>query len=152
MTARGNGQGIVLVECYDVVSSSNARIVNLSARCFVGTGSDVLIIGFAVTGPRPKQLFIRAVGPGLSGFGVAGTVSDPVLQVTNAAGVVVAQNDNWDSSLASTASKVGAFPLPSESRDAAVSVSLLSGQTYTVIVSGASGGTGEALVEIYEVL
>ena len=42
------------------------------------------------------------------------------------------------------------FGLPAGSRDAALAVFLRAGASYTVMVSGADGGTGEALVEIYE--
>jgi hypothetical protein len=45
---------------------------------------------------------------------------------------------------------VGAFALTPGSRDAALLTTLAPG-SYTVQVSGADGGTGEALVEIYEV-
>jgi hypothetical protein len=50
-----------------------------------------------------------------------------------------------------TFNQVGAFPLVSGSRDAALLVSLPSGAAYTVQVSGNAGTPGEALVEIYEV-
>ncbi|MBC7366388.1 MAG: hypothetical protein H7343_06170 [Undibacterium sp.] len=44
---------------------------------------------------------------------------------------------------------MGAFPLPPGSKDAALVVALPAGG-YTVQVSGADGGTGTAIVEIYE--
>jgi hypothetical protein len=46
---------------------------------------------------------------------------------------------------------VGAFPLNTASRDAALLVILPAGGTYTIQVSGANNGTGEALIEVYEV-
>ena len=52
-------------------------------------------------------------------------------------------------SLASTFVGVGAFALDSGSRDAALAVVLQPGG-YTVQVRGADGGTGEALIELYE--
>ena len=61
----------------------------------------------------------------------------------------IAENDNWSVSLASTAASVGAFALTAGSKDAAITVSLPKGG-YTVQVSGADGGVGDALVEIYE--
>ena len=45
---------------------------------------------------------------------------------------------------------VGAFALGANSRDAALLVTLPPGQ-YSAQVSGVAGGTGEALVEVYEV-
>jgi len=44
---------------------------------------------------------------------------------------------------------VGAFPFVPGAKDAALTVSLPPGG-YTVQVQGAGGGTGTALVEIYE--
>ena len=37
------------------------------------------------------------------------------------------------------------------SKDSAVVLTLAAGKSYTVQVSGANGGVGEALVEVYEV-
>ena len=62
----------------------------------------------------------------------------------------VNENDNWGASLAPTFGAVGAFGLTAGSKDAALLVTLQPGG-YTVQVSGADGGTGEAIVEIYEV-
>ena len=62
----------------------------------------------------------------------------------------MAENDNWSSDLAATFTSVGAFALPSGSKDAALVTSLDAGKSYTVQVKGADSGTGEALIEIYE--
>lgn len=145
------GPGTVLVEAYDMSPSSNSpRLVNISARNRVGTGNDVLIEGFAIVGSGTKKLLIRAVGPRLSEFGVSGTLVDPKLEVYTSDNVKIAENDNWDASLATTFDSVGAFPLTVGSKDAAMIVPLASGHTYTVLARGADGGTGEALVEVYE--
>ena len=49
--------------------------INISTRLDVGTGADVLIGGFIVTGNAPKRVLIRAIGPSLP---VAGTLGpDP---------------------------------------------------------------------------
>ena len=47
-----------------------------------------------------------------------------------------------------TAAAVGAFPFPAASRDSAMLVTLAPG-SYTAVVDG--GGSGMALVEVYEV-
>jgi sugar lactone lactonase YvrE len=149
--ARGTGSGTVLVEAYDSTGGLTARLANLSARSRVGTGADILIAGFNLTGTSTKQVLIRAIGPGLAAFNVSGTLTDPSLQVLNSAGAVIASNDNWAAALAPTFARVGAFPLIAGSRDAALLVNLAAGTSYTVQVAGADGGTGEALIEIYEV-
>ena len=151
--------GVVLVESYDSDTGSPlARYTNLSARNQVGTGANILIVGFNLTGTGPKRLLIRAVGPALAQFGVAGVLSDPQLAVFNAASVEVGRNDDWENTAANlgqstliemASSSVGAFPLPGASRDAATVVTLQPG-SYTVQVSGVNNTTGVALVEIYE--
>jgi len=148
--ARGSGAGTVLVEVYDLGTGNVPRLVNLSARNRVGVGDDILIAGFTITGTGTKQLLFRAVGPGLAAFNVPNTLANPRLDVFSSAGVNVAQNDDWSVALAATFSAVGAFNLPTGSRDAALLTSLPPG-SYTVQVRGADNGTGEAIVEVYEV-
>jgi hypothetical protein len=147
--ATGTGAGVVLVEAYDTGGTSGARLVNVSARNRVGTGDDILIAGFNISGTGGKQLLIRAVGPKLGAFGVTGFLVDPKLEVYSGTTKLV-ENDNWTSDLSATFSAVGAFSLDASSRDAALKTTLQPG-SYTVQVSGVANGTGEALIEIYEV-
>ena len=58
--------------------------------------------------------------------------------------------ESASASLTSTFRAVGAFLLDNGSRDAALQTALPPG-SYTAQVRGADGGTGEALIEIYEV-
>ena len=128
---------------------------NVSSRAQTGAGANVHVGGFSVTGPRPKQLLIRGVGPGLANFGVAGALADPTLEVFNAAGELILANDNWASSvnlaeMRAATTAAGAFALGDASKDAALLV-LLDPGSYTVQVSGVAGTTGISLVEVYEV-
>ena len=147
------GAGIAIAEVYDRDARGAPRqLVNVSTRGFVGNGSQALVPGFVIDGDAPKQLLIRAVGPGLAQFGVGGTLADPQLTVIPLGQTfAVASNDNWDGSAASTAAfaAAGAFALPPASKDAALIITLVPGN-YTVQVSGANGGTGIALVEAYD--
>jgi hypothetical protein len=65
----------------------------------------------------------------------------------------IASNDDWSASLSQTMEDLGAFSLTSGSKDAALLIVLDagSGNGYTVQVVGADGGTGIALIEVYEV-
>jgi hypothetical protein len=146
----GPNAGVVLVEAYDLGTGNSPRLTNVSARNIVGTGDNILIAGFNITGTGSKRLLIRAVGPKLSAFGVKGFLANPRLDIFDGNNAAVAGIASWDSSLAATFASVGAFPLDSGSKDAALVVTLTPG-SYTVQVKGADGGTGEALVEIYEV-
>jgi hypothetical protein len=148
--ATGTAGGVVLIEGYDAGSGSGKRLVNLSARNRVGTGADVLIAGFYINGTGTQRVLIRATGPALTAFGVQGVLADPKLEVNDGA-VRIAENDDWNGSLAAVFAQVGAFPLTAGSKDSAVVLTLAAGKSYTVQVSGANGGVGEALVEVYEV-
>ncbi len=152
VVASGTGPGAILVECYDSeLSTPRAeRLINLSARNHVGPGADVLIAGFFLAGSGTQRLLIRAVGPTLSAFGVSSPLADPRVDVFNTLGGRVAENDNWSAALAPEFARVGAFPLPAGSRDAAIIAIIEAGRAYTVQVSGPGTTTGEALVEIYE--
>src|SRR6266536_236381 len=59
------------------------QALNLSTRGVVSVGDNVLIGGFMITGPGPKTLVLRALGPSLSGFGLSDVLADPVLKVYN---------------------------------------------------------------------
>ncbi|MDP3069084.1 MAG: N-acetylmuramoyl-L-alanine amidase [Opitutaceae bacterium] len=146
----GTAGGVVLVEGYDAGTGSAVRLLNLSARNRVGTGADVLIAGFVIAGTGTQQVLIRAIGPGLAPFGVTGVLADPRLEVRDAT-ARIAENDNWEASLAPVFAATGAFALPPGSRDAAVVLTLPAGRSYSVQVVGAGTTTGEALVEVYEV-
>jgi WD40 repeat protein len=144
----GRTGGAVLVEGYDVGTGDAQRFTGLSARNRVGTGANILIAGFSLSGEGMRNLLIRAVGPTLGGFGVPGVLSDPKLEIYQGS-TKIGENDNWSSMLSNAFSSVGAFQLTPGSKDAAITISLPA-NGYTVQVSGADGGVGEALVEIYE--
>jgi hypothetical protein len=153
VSANGNGTGSVIAEIYDAspsatFSASTPRLINVSVNKHLGTG---LTVGFVVGGSGTKTVLIRAIGPTLGSFGVAGVVTDPQLALFQGPNQI-ATNDNWGGSAALSAAftQVGAFPLPPTSRDAAVVTTLVPG-AYTVQVSGVGGTTGVALVEVYEV-
>ena len=148
----GTTGGTVLAEVYDAGSGSAARLIGLSARNQVGTGDDVLIAGFYLSGTGTRRVLIRGIGPalGLPPFNLPGVLANPRIEVRDGSGRI-AENDDWNPALAAVFSQVGAFPLTPGSRDAAVVVTLSAGISYTVQVSGVDGGVGEGIVEIYEV-
>ena len=153
-TASATTAGLVLAEIYEADGpDASARLINVSTRGFVGTGPNALVPGFVIGGAGPKQLLIRAVGPGLAPFGVPALLADPQIAIIPLGKTAsVATNDNWGGTaeLTAAATAVGAFALPDGSRDAAVLVWLPPG-AYTVTVSGVANTTGTALVEIYDV-
>lgn len=144
--------GLALVEVYAL----NQGVANLSLRGRVGTGDDVLIGGFTVLDPdqfrRPLRLLLRAVGPGLSAFGVADAIPDPEIVLFDSDGEEITRNQIWTSSepttIAAAARSVGAFALDDDAVDAAFLVELPAGH-YTAHVLSADGSVGTALLEIY---
>jgi hypothetical protein len=123
----------------------------------VGTGANILIAGFVVGGTTSKTVLLRASGPALAPFGVSGTLSDPQLSLyrSNADGTstLLSSNTGWggNAQIAAAAGSVGAFRWGSQGTpDSAILVTLPPG-AYTAQVQGASGDTGIALVEAYDV-
>lgn len=131
-----------------------ANIANISTRAWVGTGDTKLITGFIVDGTTPKTVLVRAVGPTLAGYGVGGTLVDPTVTLFNAAGDEIASNNDWGTfanpaALTTESARVFAFALNDGSKDAAMLATLQPG-SYTIHTSGADGGTGVALAEVYD--
>ena len=52
----------------------------------------VMIAGFVVGGGSPVKVLLRGVGPTLTGFNVAGAISQPEIDLYNSAGVVIQTN------------------------------------------------------------
>ncbi|MBS0660340.1 MAG: S8 family serine peptidase [Verrucomicrobia bacterium] len=123
------------------------RLANVSTRGRVGAGEAVLIGGLVVRGSAPKRFLLRALGPSLAEFGVTEPLSDPEIELFDAAGQRVASNQDWADSQGVEISASGFAPRAA--RDAALLVQLTAG-AYTAVVRGAQGATGVALFEAYE--
>jgi hypothetical protein len=160
-TAQIQGQsgdtGVALVEVYDATPAgtytpASPRLVNISTRVMVGSGGNILIAGFVIGGSSAKTVLIRASGPALAAFGVTGTLPDPQLSLYSGT-TLLDGNDGWggNAEISSAAASVGAFGWSSAtSNDSAILVTLPPG-AYTAQIAGASGDTGVALIEVYEV-
>lgn len=157
------GRGIALAEIYDSTSDDPQRIhLNaLSLRGIAGQNEQALIGGFVLDDPagysRPLRMLIRVVGPTLANYGVPQPIANPVLKLYNAQGNLLAQNDDWETgtpqevaAVKAATERVGLTPHPAGSRDSSLYVELPPG-AYTVHATGATGGTGTALIEIYRV-
>ena len=135
------------------LSAVEQGIAAFTARVFVpvrGSGD----VSFTIEGAQSKSLLFRVAGPALGEVDGSGYLSDPRLRLVDRTGAVVATNDNWDSAtnaadMPTTAARVGALPFASGSTDASLLVTLAPG-TYTASFDGAGGGSGFALVEIYD--
>lgn len=118
---------------------------NISSRVRVGTGENVGIGGFIVTGAPNKRLIVRGIGPSLTS--VQGALQDPAIEVFNANGVSMARNDDWRQSQEAEIRASGLAP--NNDKEAAIIGELAEG-IYTVVLSGTGSTTGVGLVEIYD--
>ncbi len=124
---------------------------NLSTRGNVGTGDDVLIGGFIITGNDDKQVVLRALGPSIPSSEVTNSLADPVLELHDSTGAIVATNDNWmDLSPADQTVLTNNNLAPTNDAESALVETLAPGH-YTTIVRGADDSTGVALVEAYDI-
>lgn len=118
--------------------------VNISTRGLVGTGENVLIGGFIVTGSAPKVVIIRAIGPSL---GTPTALQDPILRLDKVSTGEMVINDDWKATQEQII-KDTTIP-PTDTRESAIVIALDPGN-YTAIVSGKNGGTGIGLIEVYD--
>jgi phospholipase/lecithinase/hemolysin len=123
------------------------KATNISTRGIVGTGEDVLIAGFVISGNQAKKVIVRALGPTLSTLGVSGALADPTMTIVNSSNVVVASNDNWRDTQQSEIAGSGYAP-PNDLESAIIAT--LPPGSYTAVVTGKNGGTGIGLVDLYQ--
>jgi cyclophilin family peptidyl-prolyl cis-trans isomerase len=130
------------------VMTGPARLANLSTRAQVGTGGDVLIGGFVVSGSSSKRILARGIGPSLVQFGVTNALMDPTLELHAQNGALLFSNDNWTTAPnKQEISDTGRAP--GSSQEPAILTALAPGK-YTAIVRGSANTTGVALVEVYD--
>jgi len=149
LRGKGGSTGIGLVEIYDLDPSGPATVVNISTRGFVLTGENVMIGGFIVTGSESSQLVVRAIGPSLGDFGVPSPLADPFLEIHDGNGAIIATNNNWRENQEAALQNTGLAP--SNDAESALLLSVPPGN-YTAILKGADGGTGNGLVEVYQLV
>jgi hypothetical protein len=137
------GTGIALVEAYDLDRTIDAILANISTRGFVQSGDNVMIGGFIVSGSDDENVLIRAIGPSLP---IVGSLADPLLELHNANGSIVATNDDWRDTQEAEIEATGIPPI--DDAESAI-LSTLAPGAYTAIVGGVGDTTGLALVEAY---
>src|SRR6267378_2248538 len=147
VTGKNATPGIGLVELYDLSPLSHSKLRNMSTRGSVSTGDNVLISGFIVGDVGSATVVVRAIGPSLTAYGVNGVLSDPTLTIYDSSGSVIARNDNWRDNVNWIDVQKNALS-PIDQRESALVLHLPAG-AYTAIVSGANGGTGIGLAEVY---
>ena len=138
----GNG----LVEIYDTSGGNNSKLANISTRGFTD-GTNILIGGIiaAGDGQANAELVVRAIGPQLRRNGIFNALDDPMLEVRDANGNLIAFNDDWVANY----QQIPGDLQPHFNQESALRLSLPRGN-YTAIVRAKSNSGGVALVEFYD--
>jgi len=125
-----------------------SKALNISTRVFVDTGQRVSVAGFIVTGDIGKKVLIRGIGPSLAANGVPTPLANPTLTLFGSAGNVTMTNDDWKNS--PDAAEIMTTGLaPTNDFESAIIATLAPGQ-YTAQLAGKDDGTGNGVVEIYD--
>ena len=123
---------------------TGAQLLNLSTRVVAQTGDNVPIGGLIIAGDQDKKVIVRGIGPSLQ---VQGALQDPVIELHDSGGALIASNDNWKDSQQGEVEASGVAP--SDDRESAI-VRTLSPGNYTVVLRGKDNSSGVALVEVYD--
>ncbi len=126
------------------------KVRNISARGLVGGGDNTLIGGFIIGGSAlaNNAVVVRAIGPSLSAASISNPLSDPVLELHDSSGAIIASNNDWQDTqkVQITASGLA----PTDLRESAIFATLPTGN-YTAVVLSGDHTTGIAVVEVYSV-
>jgi hypothetical protein len=150
---KGNngGTGVGLVEVYDLGSGANSKLANISTRCLVQTGNDIMIAGFILGGNTQSDNFVmRAIGPSLTGQGVADALADPTLELRDGNGNLIIANNDWQDDPVQAIIISAAGLAPQNFRESAIAATLAPGP-YTALLAGRDNGIGVGLVEVYDI-
>ena len=145
---KNDGTGVALVEAYDLDSTADAQLANISTRGFVDAGDNVMIGGL-IAGPASAgsgRVLVRAIGPSLTSLGIQHALQNPMLELHDGNGAEVASNRDWKDTQQAAIEITGIAPI--DDHEAAIFWVLAPG-SYTAIVRGENNGTGVALVEVY---
>jgi hypothetical protein len=126
--------------------ATSSRLINIATRGRIGIDDAVLIGGLIIDGTAPKTVIIRAIGPSLANFNVAGVLADPQLQLFSGS-TPIDNNDDWRQH--PRAAELPTKLQPSLEQESAIVATLEPG-AYTAIVSGVNAAQGVGLVEIFE--
>jgi hypothetical protein len=135
-----------------LAAPSSPHLANVSTRLQAGQDDNVLIAGFIVRGGPIKRVLIRAIGPSLRASGIANELVDPILELRDASGAVLAANDNWSDN-ANQQEIIDSGLAPASPNESAILMRLPSSQNgvaYTAILRGANNTTGVGLIEVYD--
>ncbi len=94
---------------------------------------------------RSSRILVRGIGPSLSGL--SNRLSDPVIELHDPNGLLLASNDDWKANQAEV--EATGIP-PTNDKESALVADLLP-SNYTVVLRGKNNGSGVGLVEVYRI-
>lgn len=150
LSGKDGATGIAVVEAYDLDQAANSKLANISSRGLVAAGNDVMIGGVIAGGANNAdvRVLIRGIGPSLANAGIQGALLDPTLDLADANGTLVRQNDDWQDT---QADEIQATTIPPSVVTESAIVATLTPGNYTAILRGKNNAGGVALVEVYNV-
>jgi len=150
---KNNATGVALVEVFDLDTRdsngvTSSRTINLSTRGRVGTGDNVMILGFIISGSASRDILVTGIAGSLSEFGIQEPLTDSKIEIYSGQ-QKIAENDDWiNSPDFESIARTGAAPR--NAAEAAVFVHLAPG-AYTAVISGPNGEQGVALPEVDDI-
>jgi uncharacterized protein GlcG (DUF336 family) len=144
---KDSAAGTAVVEVYDLSPSSDSTLANISTRGAVGGASDVMIGGFIIAGESgTTRVLVRSVAPSLAAFGINNAMPDPMMELRDINGTLVASNDNWKDGPQTEIEETTLAP--SNDLESAIVTTLPSG-AYTAVIHERNGESGVGLFEVY---
>ncbi len=141
----GNTVGTGVVDAYDLSPASPARLANIATRGLIQPGDKLMIAGLIIQNSGVREV-ILAIGPSLSAFGITNALPDTTLQLRNQNGVIVKEDDDWQTTQKAEIQATGLQP--SNPKEAAMVLNIPPGQ-YTAQVRGKPEATGIGVVEVF---
>ena len=144
---RDGATGTALVEAYDLSSTLNSTLANISTRGAVSAESEVMIGGFIIFGNGGNtRVLVRSIGPSLASSGIPNAMPDPTLELRDMNGMLITENDNWRDGPETEIEET--LLAPSDNLESVIVTTLPSGP-YTAILRERNGQSGVGLVEVY---
>jgi len=144
-----NTMGTALVEIYDLNQNDDSKLGNLSTRAFVGANQNIAIAGVMVSdGGTSDQVVVRGLGPSLAPA-VSNVLANPALELRNHNGTLLVANNDWQDNTVQAQQITAAGLAPTNSLESAL-LGILPPGRYTALLVGDNNGTGNGLVEVYD--
>lgn len=140
-----NTTGTGLVDAYDLSASSPARLANIATRGLIQAGDKLMIAGFIIQNGQVR-IVVSAIGPSLTAFGITNALADTTLQLRDANGGIILENDDWKSSQRQELEATGLQP--TNDAEAAL-VTIIQPGSYTAQVRGKNDTSGIGLVQVF---